>query len=233
MKHADFVHLHVHTQYSLLDGACKLDNLVKAALNYRLPALAITDHGNMYGAIKFYDACRKAGIKPIIGCEVYVAPGSRFEKSSHGIRSASYHMTLLARNEEGYLNLIKLVTAGHLEGFYYKPRVDKEILSEYSKGLVALSGCLKSELAHLCLSEEKDEALKVVGEYKDIFEPGCYYLELQDHLIPEQVEYNKFLIQACKSMNLPPVVTNDVHYIKRADSEAHQVLLCIQTQTNL
>ena len=202
-------------------------------MNYRLPALAITDHGNMYGAIKFYDACRKAGIKPIIGCEVYVAPGSRFEKSSHGIRSASYHMTLLARNEEGYLNLIKLVTAGHLEGFYYKPRVDKEILSEYSKGLVALSGCLKSELAHLCLSEEKDEALKVIGEYKDIFEPGCYYLELQDHLIPEQVEYNKFLIHACKSMNLPPVVTNDVHYIKRADSEAHQVLLCIQTQTNL
>ncbi|MFC1644215.1 PHP domain-containing protein, partial [Candidatus Omnitrophota bacterium] len=145
---SDFVHLHIHTQYSLLDGACRLDELLDLAGKYNMPACAITDHGNMFGVVEFYEKARKRGIKPIIGCEIYVAPESRFDKTSHGIKGASYHLVLLAKNMTGYKNLMEIVSIGYLEGFYYKPRVDKEVLARHSKGLVALSACLKGEVAH-------------------------------------------------------------------------------------
>ena len=164
MQHSKFVHLHVHTEYSLLDGASTLNNLVNKAKELKMPAIALTDHGNMYGAIDFYDKAVKAGVKPIIGCEIYVAPGSRFEKKSHGIHEAAFHLTLLAKDMEGYKNLMKLVSIGHQEGFYYRPRVDKEILKEFSSGLVALSGCLKGEVCYTAVRDQFDESKKVIKE---------------------------------------------------------------------
>lgn len=233
MNHSNFVHLHVHTQYSLLDGACLISDLVHLARHYKMPALAITDHGNMFGAVEFYDLCMREGIKPIIGCEVYIAPGSRFEKTSHGIQGASFHLTLLAEDEEGYKNLMKLVTIGNLEGFYYKPRIDKDVLTQHSRGLIGLSGCLKGELAHLILSGQYEQSLRAADEFKHIFGSESFYLELMDNLIPDQKKVNETLLAIGKDISLPVVSTNDIHYLARHNAKAHEALLCIQTQTTL
>ncbi len=233
MAHASFVHLHVHTQYSLLDGACFISDLVSVARDQMMPALAITDHGNMFGAIEFYLGAISKGVKPIIGCEVYIAPGSRFEKLSRGIQEASFHFILLAKDEEGYKNLMKLVSIGYLEGFYYRPRIDKQILSQYSKGLIGLTSCLKGELANLILSGQTQMALDCADNFRAIFGNGNLYLELMDNFIPEQRKLNEELLKVSKLLSIPVVATNDVHYLSKESARAHEVLLCIQTQTTL
>lgn len=233
MPHSNFVHLHVHTQYSLLDGACKIPDLVQMAHNFRMPALAITDHGNMFGAIDFYSQAIDKGVKPIIGCEVYVAPQDRFEKSSHGIREAASHLILLCRDEAGYRNLMRLASLGYLEGFYYRPRIDKSVLAQHSQGLIGLSGCLKGELAHLILGGRIEEAKKLIDDFKNIFGSKNFYLELQDQSLPEQAKLNSELLRLARASSVEVVATNDVHYLRRGDATSHEVLLCIQTQTTL
>ncbi|MCM8765726.1 MAG: DNA polymerase III subunit alpha [Candidatus Omnitrophica bacterium] len=233
MKHARFVHLHVHSQYSLLDGACRIPELLDLANHYLMPAIAITDHGNMFGAIEFYLQAMEKGIKPIIGCEVYIAPKSRFEKTSHGIQDAAYHLTILAKDEEGYKNLIKLVTKGYLEGFYYKPRIDKELLAQSARGLLGLSGCLKSELSHLLSTEQFKTALTILDEFKQIFGKNNFYIEIQNQNLKEQFKINQRAIECAKELQLPLVATNDVHYLRKEEAPAHEILLCIQTQTNI
>jgi len=230
-KHSDFVHLHLHTQYSLLDGACKLEDIFSAAEKYKMPAVAMTDHGNMFGAIEFYEMAMSRGIKPIIGCEIYVAPDSRFEKSSKGIQEASYHMLLLVKDEQGYKNLMKLVSIGYVEGFYYKPRVDKESLAAYNDGIIATSACLKGEIAHSIMAGNIDHARRMADEFRHIFGKGNFYLEVQDNLIKEQEQVNKEIIKIAKDLDIPLVATNDVHYIEKDDAKAHDALLCIQTQS--
>ena len=231
MNNPEFVHLHVHTQYSLLDGACRVDELVYKAASLEMPALGMTDHGNMFGAIHFYKACLKSKIKPIIGCEAYITPTSRFEKNSD--QKSICHLTLLAASNEGYVHLMKLVSASYLEGFYYKPRIDKEILARHSKGLIGTSGCLKGEVSGHLLRGNFDAALKTADEYRQIFAPGHYYIELMDHGIMEQKKVNEELIKIARQLNLPMVASNDVHYIEQGQSIAHETLLCIQTQTTL
>ncbi|MCX5716302.1 MAG: DNA polymerase III subunit alpha [Candidatus Omnitrophica bacterium] len=231
--HANFAHLHVHTQYSLLDGACLIDALLKTAANNKLPALAITDHGNMFGSIEFYQRAMEHGIKPIIGCEVYVAPQSRFEKLAQGIQEAAFHLILLAKDEIGYKNLIRLVSLGYLEGFYYRPRVDKEILRKYSKGLIASSACLKGEIPYLIERGRTEQMQAVAAEYLDIFGKGNFYFEIMDNGIPEQNMVNTCLIDFSKKMNIPLIATGDIHYLRKEDARAHEALLCIQTQTTL
>jgi DNA polymerase-3 subunit alpha len=234
MSHADFVHLHLHTEYSLLDGACRLDRLVDKAQELKFPALAITDHGAMHGVIDFYKAAREKGIKPIIGCEVYVAPGSRLEKkTSSGGRDVYHHLGLLAKDETGYKNLIKLTTAAHLEGYYYKPRIDKEILAAHKEGLIAMSGCLASEIPDWILKDQLDKARDAVDWFKQTLGPDNFYLELQNHGIAEQAKVNKHLILWAKEFGLKLIATNDVHYIEKSHSHAHDCLICIGTQTQL
>ncbi len=231
-RHSDFVHLHIHTQYSLLDGACIIPKLLQAASAEKMPAIAITDHGNMFGAIEFYQQAFKYGIKPIIGSEVYIAPDSRFEKSAHGIQEASFHLVLLAKNREGYKNLMKLISAGYLEGFYYRPRIDKDILKEHAKGLICLSACLKGEIAHYIVSNQLEQARNTAVFFKELFGKD-FYLEVQDNLIPEQADVNTKLLEFSKELDIPVVATNDVHYIRKEDARAHEALLALQTQTTL
>ncbi len=233
MPHSEFIHLHIHTQYSLLDGACRIPQLLAQAKQYNMDSLAITDHGNMFGAINFYLEAQKAGIKPIIGCEVYVAPGSRFEKASHGIEEASYHLVLLARDEEGYKNLMKLVSIGYLEGFYYRPRIDKEALSTYSKGLIGLSACLKGEIPSKIKDQRFNDALKAADEFAQILGKENFYLELQENGIKEQTMVNRGLVKLANELSLGLVATGDVHYLHPEDALSHDALLCIQTQTTL
>ncbi|PYJ56257.1 MAG: DNA polymerase III subunit alpha [Verrucomicrobia bacterium] len=234
MSHADFVHLHLHTEYSLLDGACRLDRLMDKARELKFPALTITDHGVLCGAIDFYQAARDKGIKPILGCEVYVAPGSRLEKkTSSGGKDVYHHLVLLAKDEAGYKNLIKLATAAHLEGYYYKPRIDKEILAANKEGLIALSGCLASEIPELIQKDQLDKARATVDWFKQTFGPENFYLELQNHTIPEQIKVNRHLILWAKEFGLKLVATNDVHYVEKGHSHAHDALICIGTQTLL
>ena len=234
MSHADFVHLHLHTEYSLLDGACRLDRLVDKAHELKFPALAITDHGAMHGVIDFYKTAREKGIKPIVGCEVYVAPGSRLDKkSSSGGRDVYHHLGLLAKDETGYKNLIKLTTAAHLEGYYYKPRIDKEILAAHKEGLIAMSGCLASEIPDWILKDQPDKARDAVDWFKQTLGADNFYLELQNHGIAEQAKVNKHLIQWAKEFGLKLVATNDVHYVEKSHSHAHDCLICIGTQTQL
>jgi DNA polymerase-3 subunit alpha len=231
MSQADFVHLHLHTEFSLLDGACRLDRLMDKAHELNFPALAITDHGALYGAIDFYKIAREKGIKPIIGCEVYVAPGSRLEKKTgSGGRDVYHHLGLLAKDETGYKNLIKLVTDAHLKGYYYKPRIDKEILAAHKDGLIAMSGCLASEIPDLILKDQVDKARDTVDWFKQTLGAENFYLELQNHGIPEQAKVNRHLIHWSKEFGLKLVATNDVHYIKKGDSHAHDCLVCIGTQ---
>jgi DNA polymerase III subunit alpha len=227
MAGSDFVHLHLHTEYSLLDGACRLDELVEHAAKLGMKAMAITDHGNMFGAVAFHDACRDAGIKPIIGCEIYVATGSRLEKSGSGITEAYNHLTLLTSDERGYHNLVKLVSIGYLEGFYHRPRIDKEVLATHSEGLIGLSGCLSSEVATLLRNGQDDGALRAVGELSDIFGPDRFYLEVMDHGMEEQRRVNRALLRVRDRTGLPLAATNDAHYLHHDDHHAHDVLLCI------
>jgi DNA polymerase-3 subunit alpha len=234
MSHSDFVHLHLHTEYSLLDGACRLDKLCEKARDLKFPALAITDHGAMHGAVDFYKEARDKGVKPIIGCEVYVAPGSRLEKkSSTGGKDVYNHLVLLAKDQVGYKNLVKLTTAAHLEGYYYKPRIDKQILSECREGLIALSGCLASEIPQAIIKEQLSQARDAVDWFKEIFTAENFYLELQNHGIAEQAKVNKHLIQWAKEFGLKCVATNDVHYVEKKHSHAHDCLVCIGTQSML
>jgi DNA polymerase-3 subunit alpha len=234
MPHAEYVHLHLHTEYSLLDGACRLDRLMDKAHELAFPALAITDHGVLYGAIPFYEAAGEKGIKPIIGCEVYVAPGSRFEKkSSAGGRDAYHHLVLLAKDEVGYKNLIKLSTLGHTEGYYYKPRIDKELLAAHKEGLIALSGCLSSEIPEWIQKDQLPKARETIDWFKQTLGAENFYLEVQNHGFPEQAKVNRHLIAWAKEFGLKLVATNDVHYIEKAHSHAHDCLICIGTQTQL
>src|SRR6266852_1671834 len=230
MPHAPntFVHLHNHTEYSLLDGASRIHPLVEAAAKLEMPALAITDHGVMYGAIHFYKACKEFGIKPIVGCEVYVAPRSRLMREGRVDRDPS-HLTLLAANHEGYLNLMKLCTVGQMEGMYYKPRIDKEILAEHSAGLIALSGCLQGEVASRVVENDLDGARESVATFRDIFTKDRFLLEVQRHGIDRQDRVNEALTGFGKEFGLRLVATNDLHYVHREDSDAHDVLLCLQT----
>ena len=222
-----FVHLHVHTEYSLLDGASRIGSLVQRAKELDMPAIAITDHGSMYGIVDFYKQAKKQGIKPIIGCEVYVAPRSRKERNMvEG--EAYYHLVLLAETDEGYRNLIELVSRANTEGFYYKPRVDKELLSIYSKGLICLSACIAGEIPAWILKGNINAAEALVQEYIDIFGKDNFFLELQDHGIPEQKKVNKLLIEMSRKFGVGLVATNDLHYINKKDAECHDVLLCIQ-----
>ena len=230
MNNSNFVHLHLHTEFSLLDGANRIGKLVEKIKESNMPAAAITDHGNMFGVIQFYQAAQKAGIKPIIGCEVYIAPESRKDKTNtHGISSASHHLVLLAENETGYKNLMKLVSAGFLEGFYYKPRIDLDLLSRHAAGLIGLSACLKGAVPYWFTHENEAKARKIAGQYAEIFGKDHFYLELQYHQIQAQATANRFLVQLAQDFGLPLVATNDCHYLNRADSTAHDVLLCIGT----
>src|SRR5215510_9403129 len=234
MAHADFVHLHLHTEYSLLDGACRLDRLMDRAHELKFSSLSITDHGVLYGAIDFYKAAQEKGIKPIIGCEVYVAPGSRFEKkTSSGGRDVYHHLVLLAKDEAGYKNLVKLTTAAHLEGFYYKPRIDKELLAAHKEGLIALSGCLASEVPDWILKEQLAKARDAVDWFRQTLGAENFYLELQNHGLAEPAKVNRHLLAWSKEFGLKCVATNDVHYIEKAHSHAHDCLICIGTQSLL
>ncbi len=228
MSGPDFVHLHNHTEYSLLDGACRIRELVRAAAEMEMPAVAITDHGNMHGVIDFYKAAHSVGVKPIIGMEAYLAPGDRREKRTHGVKDASFHLALLAKDEVGYRNLIALASAAHLEGFYYKPRIDKEILSQHREGLIALSACLKGEIPYLILKGDTEQAKDALRFYLDLFGDD-FYLELHNHGIGEQKTVNAVLMKMAGEFGVPLVATNDCHYIAREDAEAHDALLCIQT----
>ena len=204
-----FVHLHVHTQYSLLDGAIRLKDLFETACAYRMPATTITDHGNMFGALEFYEQAKKYKIKPIIGCEAYIAPKSRHDRGlktegeTNGDEDRSFHLTLLARNRTGYQNLLKLVSLGYIEGFYYKPRMDKEILKKHSEGLIALSGCLKGEISSLLIRNQPESAKRTALEYAQIFEPGNFYLEIQANGIPEQAVANEGLVRLAREPRFP------------------------------
>jgi DNA polymerase-3 subunit alpha len=229
----EFVHLHLHSQYSLLDGAIRFEELFSLARRYGMRSVALTDHGNMFGAIEFYQGAINYGIKPIIGCEIYVAPESRLKKEPGKVKEASYHLVLLVKNQEGYVNLIRLASLAHLEGFYYKPRVDKELLEKYHKGLIALSSCLKGEIPALLLEGKRDEAKAVAGWYKEIFDEGRFYLELQDTGLDEQKIVNQGLVELSRELGIPLVATNDCHYLRREDAVAHDVLLCIQTGKTL
>ncbi|TET28890.1 DNA polymerase III subunit alpha, partial [Candidatus Aerophobetes bacterium] len=228
----EFVHLHTHSDYSLLDGACSISQLINQAYRFDMPALALTDHGNLFGAIDFYTKAKKRGIKPIIGCEVYVAPTSRFKKRKEKKEEVAYHLTLLAKDRQGYSNLMELVSCGYLEGFYYSPRVDKDILSQKGEGLVVLSGCLKSEIASLLLQDDLKRAKKVCLSYQDLFGED-FYLELQWQGLEEQKKVNQVLIELSRELSIPLVATNDVHYLTREDARAQDVLLCIQTGKTL
>lgn len=229
MKHAEFVHLHLHTQYSLLDGAIRLDDLFRKANEYRMPALAMTDHGNMFGTIEFYEMALQHGIKPIIGCEMYVATGSRFDKEAQSAKETSHHLLLLAKNKTGYQNLIKLVTAGYFEGFYYRPRIDKELLSRYHDGLIALTSCLHGEIQHAIIANNIQQAYAATDEYRSIFGEGNFYLELQENNLEEQKKVNQGLLEISRKLSLPIVASNDCHYLNQQDAKAHEILLCIQT----
>jgi DNA polymerase-3 subunit alpha len=228
MSRQGFVHLHTHTEYSLLDGANRVKPLVQQVANLGMPALAITDHGVMSGVIEFYDACVEAGIKPIIGCEVYVAPRKRSDRDPRKDSSA-FHLLLLAKNLTGYKNLIRLSTIASLEGFYYKPRVDHELLQEYSEGLIATSGCLSSEVCVALINRDYDKALRIAGFYRDLFGRENYFIELQDHGLSEQRAIRDGLVKLSRDLGVPLICTNDVHYLTAEDARAHDVLLCIQT----
>src|SRR6267378_1578230 len=234
MKHADFVHLHVHSEYSLLDGAARLEKLVDRAKALKFPALALTDHGNLFGAVDFYTACSKAGVKPILGSELYVAPGSRFERSSQdgGYEGAS-HATVLARTAAGYANLMKLVSKAYLEGYYYKPRVDRELLAQHADGLLVLSGCLNSEVSRLLSAADTLRARETAGWYQEVFGKDHYFMEVQAHGLDEQARVMAETLRIASAIGAPVVGTNDSHYLEAGHGRAHEALLCIQTGTNL
>lgn len=226
-----FVHLHVHSHYSLLDGLTKIDEMIEFAKNDGAEAIAITDHGVMYGVIEFYQKCKKAGIKPIIGVESYMAPGSRHNKITREDEKKNYHLLLLAKDNVGYKNLIKLTSIAHLEGFYYKPRIDWEVLQKHKEGLIACSACVGGEIPYLIRVGKLDEAKKRALEFKELFGADSYYFEIQNHPdMPEQIQVNEKLIELSRELDIPLVATNDVHYLKKEDNEAQDILLCMQNK---
>jgi DNA polymerase-3 subunit alpha len=225
---ADFVHLHVHSDFSLLDGLAKVEDLVGAAADMGMPALALTDHGVMFGTLHFYHAAKKAGIKPIVGCEIYISPRGMTQKEAKRDAQSS-HLVLLAENQTGYHNLMKIVTAAQIEGFYYKPRVDHAFLAEHSAGLIALSSCGSGEIPRLLQNGRPQRAFKRAAWYRDVFGPESFFLELQEHDIPEMGPVNKALVEMSRETGIPLVATNDAHYVRRDQAYAHEVLLCIQT----
>ena len=232
MSKVPFTHLHVHTEYSLLDGASKIDELVARTKELGMDSIAITDHGVMYGVVDFYRAALKAGIKPIIGCEVYVAPGSRFDREIGQGEDRYNHLVLLAENDKGYHNLLKIVSRGFTEGFYYKPRVDYEVLERYHEGIIALSACLAGAVATRLVKglyeEAKEEALRL----QEIFGKGNFFLELQDHGLQPQQIVNQGLLRMHDETGIDLVATNDLHYIYDSDQEAHDILLCIREKSD-
>jgi DNA polymerase-3 subunit alpha len=233
-QHADFVHLHVHSEYSLLDGAARLEKLVGKARELRFPAIALTDHGNLFGSVDFYTSCAKAGVKPILGCELYVAPGSRFERSGQdGTYEGASHCTVLVRNRTGHANLMKLVSKAYLEGFYYKPRVDRELLAQHADGLLVLSGCLNSEVSRLLSAGEETKARETAGWYQEVFGKDHYFMEVQSHGLTEQTRVTEGTIRIGKALGAPLCGTNDSHYLEATDARAHEALLCIQTGTTM
>src|ERR1700731_390103 len=228
MPRDSFVHLHLHTEYSLLDGAIRMKELILKAAEYKMPAVAITDHGNLHGAIEFYQEAQRAAIKPIIGCEAYIAPRSHKEKAN-SLRDAAYHFTLLAENEAGYRNLVKLVSIAHLDGFHYRPRIDKELLAQHSSGLIGLSGCLAGEVNSAIQSNRPDAARETAAEYREILGPENFFIELHDHGMEEQRQCNCVLPKIARDLGLGLVAANDVHFLRRSDHDAHDVMLCIGT----
>src|SRR5216117_1964097 len=234
MQHSEFVHLHVHSEYSLLDGAAQLEKLVQRAKDLRFPAIALTDHGNLFGAIDFYLAAQKAGVKPIVGCELYVAPGSRRERGSQdGGYEGANHLTVLVRNRAGYRNLVKLVSKAYLEGFYYKPRVDRELLAQHADGIVVLSGCLNSEVSRLLGQGETQKAKEIAGWYQEVVGRDYYFMEVQSHGLEQQARVTADTRAIAKAIGARIVGTNDSHYLEGGHAKAHEALLCIQTGTNL
>src|SRR5216117_3066606 len=228
MPRDSFVHLHLHTEYSLLDGAIRIKELMKKAAELKMPAVAMTDHGNLYGAIEFYQEAQRAGVKPIIGCEAYIAPRSHKDRPN-SMRESAYHFTLLARDETGYHNLVKLISTAHLEGFHYRPRIDKELLAQHSAGLIGLSGCLASEVNSAIQSDNIDKAKQAAAEYRDILGPENFFIELHDHGMDEQRRCNAVLPKIAKDLGLGLAAANDVHFLRRDDHDAHDVMLCIGT----
>jgi DNA polymerase-3 subunit alpha len=224
----DFVHLHLHTEYSLLDGACRIGEMLDRAAELKMPAVAVTEHGNMFSAVAFHDEARKRGVKPILGCEVYVAPGNRTDRSGTPGETAN-HLVLLSETNEGFHNLIKLVSAGYTEGFYYKPRIDKALLAQHAKGLIGLSSCLKGEVATGIRTDQARKALEAAATYRDILGPGNFFLEMQDQGVPEQRMVNTGLLPIARDLGMPLVCTNDVHYLRHTDQHPHDILLCIGT----
>ncbi|HDQ99060.1 MAG TPA: DNA polymerase III subunit alpha, partial [candidate division WOR-3 bacterium] len=230
---ADFVHLHSHTQFSLLDGALKIDEMVARAVAFGMPALAITDHGNLFGAVQFYKRVRAAGLRPVVGCECYIAPGDRRERRVLDVPESSWHLTLLCRDETGFHNLMKLVSLAWLEGFYFKPRIDKELLAEHSAGLLAMSGCLKGEVNFHLRRGEREQAMAAAARYQDILGPENFYLEVMRNGFEEQDRIIPGILELSATMGIPVVATNDCHYLEQDDALAHDVLFCIQTGKKL
>src|SRR5213594_47104 len=228
MPRDSFVHLHLHTEYSLLDGSIRMKELMKKAAELKMPAVAMTDHGNLFGAIEFYQEAQRAGVKPIIGCEAYVAPGSHKDRPASR-RDAAYHFTLLARDETGYRNLVKLITAAHLDGFHYAPRIDKELLSAHAAGLIGLSGCLSGEINSAIQANNLEKARQSAAEYRDILGPENFFMEMHDHGMEEQRLCNRVLPKIARDIGVGLVAANDVHFLRRSDHEAHDVMMCIGT----
>src|SRR6516165_9259160 len=221
-----FVHLHCHTDYSLLDGACDIDQLMKIMVEQKMPAVAMTDHGNLFGAVKFYNAAKASGVHPVIGCEVYVS------QQGHKTRSDTdryNHLVLLCENQEGYRNLIKLVSTSYLEGFYYKPRIDVDLLSQYSAGLIGMSACLRGHIPETILNDKYDDARRMAHQYGDIFGKNNFFLEVQDHHLEQDRRLTPQLVRLSSETGIPLVATNDSHYLRKDDARAHEIMLCIQT----
>jgi DNA polymerase-3 subunit alpha len=240
MTQQAFVHLHLHSEYSILDGMCRLDHLLEEVKRLKMPAVAVTDHGNMFGAMDFYTKAKKAGVHPILGCEAYITSGSRFERgkkaptseqTSGGFGGQYNHLTLLCKDEEGYRNLLQLCTIAYTEGFYYRPRIDKEVLKQHAKGLIGFSGCLAGELSQCLLADDIAKGKRMVESYLDIFGDDNFYMEIMSNGLAEQEKANRGVIQLAKEMGLPLVATNDSHYIHRSEAEAHRAMVCIQTGT--
>src|SRR5580693_3727952 len=223
---APFVHLHCHTDYSLLDGACEISRLMELVAEQKMPAVAMTDHGNLFGAVEFYDEAKKHGVHPVIGCEVYVAQQGQAVKSD---TNRYNHLVLLCENQTGYRNLIQLVSTGYLDGFYYKPRIDKDLLSRHSEGLIALSACLRGDINETLLADRYDEAKRLAYEYSDLFGKKNFFLELQNHGLEADGKVLPHIHRLAGDTGIPLVATNDSHYLRQDDAHAHEVMLCIQT----
>ena len=233
MATPEFVHLHLHTEYSMLDGAVRAADLMRKVTESGMRAVGMTDHGVLYGAVEFYKEAQRAGVKPVLGCELYIAPGSMHEKKASSGKDVAFHLTVVAETNEGWANLVKLVSAAHLEGFYYKPRVDKDLLARHAKGLIGLSGCLKGEINSAILQGNPKRGRDLTGQYRDIFGKENFFVEIHDHGMDAQREANPQLIRWAGDMGLGLVAANDVHFLERSHHEAHDVMVCIGTGANV